>query len=48
MTRILTSLVLLPVLRGDGRSAVLYLDRTRSGRAGAFRQSHLKLCVVLS
>lgn len=43
-----TSLILLPVHRDEGRSAVLYLDRTRGGRTGSFRQSHLKLCVVLS
>jgi len=41
------SLILIPIAWGDG-TALLYLDRTRNGRSGAFRQSNLNLSVVLS
>ncbi|HEX7878528.1 MAG TPA: sigma 54-interacting transcriptional regulator [Candidatus Eisenbacteria bacterium] len=42
------SLILIPIRWDDGREALLYLDRTRTGRRGPFRQSNLNLTVVLS
>lgn len=42
------SLFLIPIQWEEGRQALLYLDRTRTGRRGPFRQGDLNLAVVLT